>query len=251
MSDGKQLDNVQLSSTSSISTSMSVKSRTVHPSGTAYIPTKSDSKVDHVNQFQSLRFTNNQTTPTHSAHDIPIRPGINSYSDVVRSSEKVSVFSTSITKHVDVQRLNKEYKGGKARIHRFHGKKARHMKHYIPVHMEEDHPDTCVIIAGGNDLPEETSPAKIANELIEAGITCKNRGASKVIIGSVLPRSDFYCQIKRAEVNRILKDLCAIHEFVFMNNGNMSLSYVSHDGVHLNSRGSELLLFNLLWYLNR
>ena len=72
-----------------------------------------------------------------------------------------------------------------------------------------------------------------------------------MIIGSVLPRSDFYCQIKRAEVNSILKDLCAIHEFIFMNNGNMSLSYVSHDGVHLNSRGSELLLFNLLWYLNR
>ena len=124
------------------------------------------------------------------------------------------------------------------------------MKHYVPVHMAEDHPDSCVIIAGGNDLPEESQPAKIANDLIEAGITCKNHGASKVIIASVLPRSDFHCQIKRVQVNRILRDLCSMHGFKFMDNGNMSLSHVSHDGVHLNSSGSEQLLLNLLWCLN-
>jgi hypothetical protein len=116
--------------------------------------------------------------------------------------------------------------------------------------MAEDHPDTCVVIAGGNDLPGETPPSKIANELIEAGITCKNHGASKVIIASVLPRTDFHCQIKRVQVNKLLKDLCAIHNFIFMNNGNMSLSHVSYDGVHLNNSGSEQLLSNLLWYLN-
>ena len=71
-----------------------------------------------------------------------MRPGPNTYSEVVRgATEKVSIFSTSITMGVDVSELNKKYMGDKARIHRFHGKKARHLKHYIPVHMKEDKPE--------------------------------------------------------------------------------------------------------------
>ena len=181
--------------------------------------------------------------------DIPVRPGQNTYSEVVRgAAEKVCIFSTRITKGVDNNELNEKYVGQRARMHRFHGKKARHFKHYIPVHMNEDKPDTCVIIAGGNDLQDKTPVLQIANEIMDAAVTCKRHGARNIIVSSVLPRST--CEPKRVELNRVLSDLCVIHNFIFMDNWNMSLQHVSYDGVHLNNRGDKQLLFNLLWYLN-
>ena len=149
-----------------------------------------------------------------------------------------------------MKELNEKYNGERVRVHRFHGKKARHIKHYIPVHMKEDKPDTCVILAGGNDLLDRTPVLEIANELVEAGITCKNLGATNVILSSVLPRSNPKCHAKRDELNRLLSDLCDVHSFVFMDNWNMSFQHLKHDGVHLNKSGDNQLLFNLLWYLN-
>ena len=225
-------------------------STTVYPSGTGYIPSIQDTALQQMNHFQPLQHVNNNPFKSNSVpEDIPVRPGNDTYSEVVKNAgQKVSVFSTSITKGVDVNELNKKYVGNKARIHRFHGKKARHLKHYIPVHMREDKPDVCVIVGGGNDLPENTPVLQVANELMEAGITCKRHGASKIVISSVLPRSMH--ESKRAELNRLLYDLCVIHNFVFMDNWNMSLKHISPDGVHLNKSGDQQLLFNLLWYLN-
>ena len=81
-------------------------------------------------------------------------------------------------------------------------------------------------------------------------ITCKNYGASRVIISSVLPRTNSRCQSRREELNKLIIDLCAIHGFVFMDNWNMTSQHLRNDGVHLNDCGDSQLSFNLLWYLN-
>ena len=235
---------------------MSSVSKTVHPLGQGYVPNKIDSSLHKMNHFHPMQYINNniqehQHFLTETQQLLPVKPGHDLYSDIVKgTTEKVSVFSTSITKGVNVRELNEQFTGDRINIHRFHGKKAHHFKHYIPVHMKEDKPDTCVIVAGGNDLPGHKPVREIANDLVDAAITCKNHGASKVIIGSVLPREDFYCQLRRKELNDLLKDLCYIGNFTYMDNWNMSLQHVSYDGVHLNSRGDKQLLFNLLWYLN-
>ena len=118
----------------------------MHPSGTAYIPSIQDTTLSQVNHFSPLQHTNNtDQTANTVAVDIPIKPGINIYSDVLRGAiDKVSVFSTSITKEIDIKELNDKYVGQSVKMHRFHGKKARHFKHYIPVHVVEDKADTCV-----------------------------------------------------------------------------------------------------------
>ena len=116
--------------------------------------------------------------------------------------------------------------------------------------MSEDKADTCVIVAGGNDLPDKTPVLNIANDLIEAGIVCKNYGATDIIISSVLPRSNAKCHPQREQLNHLLRDLCVIHNFTYMDNWNMCQNHLSYDGVHLNKLGDNQLLFNLLWYLN-
>ena len=91
---------------------------------------------------------------------LPVVPGTQSYSEVgsgeqkdaEKAAEKTSIFSTSITRDIDQRDFNRKYKGSHAFFHKFHGGKARHMKGYVHVHMDEDKPDNVVILAGGNDL---------------------------------------------------------------------------------------------------
>ena len=229
-------------------------SQTTNPSGTGYIPCQKDTTLNSQNKFRSLQFVNNSAPlSTHSGKpsSLPLVPGPNLYSQTVKGySKKVSIFSTSMTRSMDVKELNDRYGGDRVNLHRFPGKKARHFQHYIPVHMAEDKSDVCVVLAGGNDLPGKTPVSAIANSIIEAGIACKNAGASHVLISSVLPREDFFCQLKRHDLNVLLKDLCVIHNFIFMNSSNMSLRDLCHDGVHLSQAGSDKLQSNFLTYLN-
>ena len=221
-------------------------------SGTGYIPNITHTALNKLNKFQSIQFVeNNSMSQISPRSSLPLVPGPSLYSQTVKGySKRVSIFSTSMTRSMDVQEMNDEYIGDRINIHRFHGKKARHFRHYIPVHMEEDRSDICVVLAGGNDLPTKTSVLEIANSIIEAGITCKRYGASQVMISSVLPRGDFFCQLKRHDLNTLLKDLCNIHNFTFINNCNMCVSDLCYDGVHLTKAGSDKLQSNFLWYLN-
>ena len=114
-------------------------------------------------------------------------------------------------------------------------------------------PDSVVIIAGGNDLDGgKTTPSEIANLVIEAGIVAKLKGASKVFISSVLPRSSFWFQVGRHELNHLLKCQCAANNFIFIDHPNINLRehLNEYDGVHLNKEGSNLLQSNLLDFLN-
>ena len=108
-----------------------------------------------------------------------------------------------------------------------------------------------LIQAGGNDLTTKATASDIANSIIEAGIVCKNMGATKVLISSVLPRMDFHLQLKRHDVNKLLQGLCEIHNFVFIPNDFMKLSkHISTDGTHLNDLGTVLLQNTFTQYLN-
>ena len=136
-------------------------------------------------------------------------------------------------------------------LNKFNGKLARHFKTYVTAHMPEQTPDDVLIQAGGNDLTTKQTAFEIANNVIEAGIVCKNLGASRVLISSVLPRSDFHLQLKRHDVNQLLECLCEINNFVYIPNNYMKLSqHIDNDGVHLNDAGTTLLQNTFTKFLN-
>ena len=239
-------------------------SKTVHPSGRAYIPSVQDTALASVNQFHPLQHVNNpqQINNFHVSNTqtleppestLPVVPGPSSYSEVVRGGmQKTTIFSDSMTRDVPMRKVNVSYTGKKVHLHRFPGKKAHHFKHYIPVHMAEDKPDVCVVLAGTNDLPSKKPILNIANDIMEAGVTCRELGASTVIISSVIPRSDRVdCQRKGQALNKLIKDLCYQHNFMFMEHDNISTTdHLSFDGLHLNKAGSDLLGYNFVCYLN-
>ena len=209
---------------------LSTLSNTVHPSGTAYIPSKKHTSLP--NSFSNLQYVNNSSY-SQVQKDLPIRPGNKLYSNVV-SNRKAAVFSTSMTRDFNIAKFRRDCQG-EVNLHKFHGKKARHFKTYVRAHLPEEKPDVVLIQAGGNDLPTKSTVLEIANDIIEAGIVCKQMGASKVLISSVLPRRDFHLQLKRHDLNNVLKSLCEVNNFTFIPNSKMVLSqHISNDAlVHL------------------
>ena len=74
---------------------------------------------------------------------------------------------------------------------------------------------------------------------------------SKVFISSVLARQLAYLQSRRKELNDILRNLCLLHNFTFIENENIILKeHILKDGVHLNNNGTVLLARNFLKHLN-
>ena len=80
---------------------------------------------------------------------------------------------------------------------------------------------------------------------------CQNYGVEKIFILSVLPRESFYYQLRRKELNDILRERCQIQGFIFVDNSNIILkNHIGYDGTHLNKVGSSLLCRNLQQHLD-
>ena len=167
------------------------------------------------------------------------------------------VFSSSITRDIKKQNISNDCKRGSALFHEFKGKKARDIVRYMNVHLEDTHPHSVVLVAGGNDLPEKhflkaNKLSQVPDYLIDAGCRCKSEhGVTDVYISSILPRSEPKFQVNRHRVNNILRERCKEYGFIFIENDDIILSkHVLSDGVHLNDSGSLLLHHNLLAALN-
>ena len=240
----------------------------------------------------TLRYEGNtpqtaELSPDESGHTIPLIPGEESYSQVVRGStkspqssdydeeekarriegirkrreareSKTLIFSSSITRDITRQHrsFNEKCKNSDVTIHEFKGKKATDIVKYMIPHLEEEQPSSVMFVAGGNDLSNQDMPIdeieKVANCLVEGGLVCRNEhGVNNVYISSIMPREHSNFQGNRHRLNNLLRDMCKEFNFTFIENKNIVLrDHGHHDGVHLNVEGSDMLRGNLLDVLN-
>ena len=117
--------------------------------------------------------------------------------------------------------------------------------------MKKEKPSIVIIQAGGNDLPDKRggdtfSLVNVANSVIETGLTCRKLGAIHILIGGVTIRRTNFLKKRCEELNGILKDLCLLNNFIFINNSGITEKHLYTDGVHLNDDGSKMLADNYL-----
>ena len=188
-------------------------------------------------------------------HAYPLKPTVKR-KPIVTSKPNLLVVGDSHIKRVDkdliVYHLND--KNVSLKCKNFDGADVRKIQHHLLPHLHEDQLD-CVIIHGGtNDITPKkihsTRPHDLASKIIEVGNVCKSFGISKIAISSILPRKDQECQKRIDETNNYLKDMCGFYGFCFIDNSNISDSFLHHDELHLNKVGSFLLGQNFVKYLN-
>ena len=226
-------------------------------------------------------------SPDESGRTIPLIPGNESYSQVVRGStdspestdyddeekarriaaikerrkareSKTLIFSSSITRDITRQQrsFNEKCTSSDVTIHEFKGKKATDIVKYMIPHLEEEQPSSVMFVAGGNDLTNRDMKIdeieRVANCLVEGGLVCRNEhGVNHVYISSIMPREHSNFQGNRHRLNNLLREMCKEFNFTFIENKNIVLrDHGHHDGVHLNVEGSDMLRGNLLDVLN-
>ena len=219
---------------------------------------------DQRNPFSPIRFVNNgnHAPPPPEDHNvnenikvIPVKPGKNSYSEAVTKGTSTLIFGTSMIRSIDYQEFNQHYEKGTAKFQKFNGHKMKHIKKYVTTHLDEERPDCVILQGGGNDLSSDyrnaDSLTKIANDIIDAAHECRRYHVKEIWISSVLPRSSAVYQGRRSQLNKILKDLCYLYDFKFIENENIVIrNHILKDGVHLNNEGTIQLARNFLRCLN-
>ena len=196
-----------------------------------------------------------QDYPENNCLRLPIKPGINQYNQAVKNGKTTVIFSTSMTKGINVRNFNKDYKIGTARFRRFHSAKAKHVKHYVLPTLIEESPEVVLLQCGGNDLQTSklnpTPIDDIAKHIIDTAKICENHGAQQILISSVITRKQAgYVETRRKELNDLLKGMCFDLGYIFINNDNIKHEHLYIDGVHLNFEGSIVLAENFLHALN-
>ena len=192
------------------------------------------------------------TEPDNMQPRMILRPGHLTYSEAVsneKKSQKTVVLSTSITRDISEQRFNECFSDGTAEFVRIRGGKAKKIKDDAKKNIHHGYFDSAIVHIGGNDLQDLYYPEsfqKLAKEVIETGLICREKGAGTVFIAGITVRKWDYTWERCRLLNRLLRDLCQQNQFVFIDNSN--INYVDHlsDGVHLNDVGTKILANNYL-----
>ena len=195
-----------------------------------------------------------QAYPENNFVKKTIRPGVNDYNEAAKYGKTTVIFSTSITKGINVREFNKQYLSGTARFRRFHGAKSKYMRHYVIPTLVDEAPKVVLIQCGGNDLQTSknnpTPVEEIADHIIETGKLCENYGAENILIAGIITRKQGYMEKRRNDLNVLLRDMCFNLGFIFIDNDNIGQEHLFPDGVHLNQNGSDILSTNILHSLN-
>ena len=77
------------------------------------------------------------------------------------------------------------------------------------------------------------------------GMRARNSGVQDIFIGGVPVRSRQYSDDQLYELNVALESLCQRHNFIYIDNSEITLRHLS-DGVHLNTAGTKILANNYL-----
>ena len=171
-------------------------------------------------------------------------------------SKKITVFGDSLVKRIRGVELSKRVKSGSTFIKSFPGANAKELTHYVVPTLVEQSPDAVIVHVGSNNISRMNRNSTtqrnidIAKEIIETGLTCREKGVKEVFISSLLCRSGNEEMNKVNEINNILKQRCLSENFIFISNEDIRREHLWKDGIHLLDVGTDILSQNFINALN-
>ena len=104
-------------------------------------------------------------------------------------------------------------------------------------------PDQVVIHIGTNDLKRE--PRVLVDNIIELANEAEGPDKKrKVFVSSIICRQDSTLNNKVRQVNNLLSSACRRNSLSFIDNSNILVNHLNSDGIHLNRKGTALLVKN-------
>lgn len=155
--------------------------------------------------------------------------------------ETTVILGDSMIKHIDTRRMR-----SCGSIHRkfFPGCSSNDMKHYMIPSLSKN-PDQVVIHVGTNDLQHSADPRVLASNITELASEAEGPSKRKVFISSIIRRRESTLNNKVDHVNKLLQSSCLQRSWKFIDNSNILSNHLNNDGIHLNRKGTALLVNNI------
>ena len=202
------------------------------------------------------------TNERHLQNYIPTRPGNHSYVDAVSKGDSVLIVADSTLNRIRKREFYKNVESCcRVQIKSLPGEGANTMHAFLRAKLSEER-RSCVVVHGGtNDLCRyngsisEQSAEDIASDILRMGDTCEEFHVGRIVFsGITVRRCSWEGEIKRREINSLLRSGCVNRGYCFINNDdNIVLSDIEdkpYDKVHLLESGSVKLANNILRVLN-
>ena len=173
--------------------------------------------------------------------------------NVMAGERTVGLLGDSNFNRIQVPEMNKYLTKANAVKYSYSGATSIHLGHYCDVLLNEN-PHSVIIHGGTNDIwggkKRNASSQQIAQDIVNIGIKCRERGATSIYISSILTtRIQASNRIGR-EVNKILRLLCVDKNFFYIDNDFITESDLE-DQVHMTWSGRCKLVNNYIDILNR
>ena len=158
--------------------------------------------------------------------------------------DSVTILGDSMLKQLDVNRVRRSIDSNKRVIIRtFSVATIEDMKHYVERTLKRN-PKAIIIHAGTNNIPRDR-PEEIVSKLNDLGQHIEFNSKCRVIISSLITRSNDNLNTKITTTNNLLANLCSKNNWLFINHININKSHLNASGLHLNTRGTFTLAKNL------
>lgn len=137
-------------------------------------------------------------------------------------------------------------------IRRHAGAQTHELHQYSQQSVEDEQPHGLILVGGTNDMSRRSgrrmlTDEEIANNLLVAGESARERGVSKIFICSVIHRTGHFYNRRRLGINRFIEEGCRQRGFIFIDNSNIRNYHT--DGLHLTNEGTSLLKSNIIKFM--
>ena len=147
-----------------------------------------------------------------------------------------------------MKEFNVYVRNGYAYRKAFPGATPKELAHYCIPTLLEDKPDIMIINAGTNSS-NKNDLFKIADDISNIANICRSYGVNDVYVSSITYRRQYQKLI--TDLNNILRSKQLSHDFILIENDNISAKHIWRDKIHLNELGSVALANNFINCMNR
>ena len=156
-----------------------------------------------------------------------------------------------MVKSMKMKEVNSQLRNSFAKLRLFPGATLKHLRYYIVPSLIDKTPDRIILHEGCNDVNNKNStPEKIANEIADMAILCRDYGVNDVLLSAMICRRGKFLNGKVKRVNFLLKQIFEENRYSFINNSNIEIRDWWKDGMHLLESGKTKLAENFIYFVN-
>ena len=152
----------------------------------------------------------------------------------MRNGKKTLIAGTSMIKGIRMKEVNSQLRNSFAKLRSFPRATLKHLKYYVVPSLIDESPDRIILHRGCNDVNNKNStPEKIANEIADMAILCRDYGVNDIFISAIICRQGKFLDGKVKHLNFLLKFICEENGYFFIDNSNIEIRDLRKDGIHL------------------